>query len=104
MYWDTLLLLPLVIAVAVYYVELFRVDEDLTAEITLESSCASEGKTLLLRYNKRTECRKTIKLNSTGNALKSKSKEGSSGISNSTFEGYSGHSNHSKGKHNVQDT
>ena len=84
--WDALLLLPLVIAVVFYYVELFRVTEDLTAEITLESSCASEGKTLQLRYNKRTECHKATKLNSTGNALRSKSPDGGSGISNSIFK------------------
>jgi len=89
MYWDTLLLLPLFIAVGVYYYELFKPQEDLLKEVdekieySIEDSCASEGSTLLLRYNKR--CQQQNKLNSTGNALKSKLKEGSSAISNSTF-------------------
>ena len=59
MYWDTLLLLPLFIAVGVYYYELFKPQEDLLKEVdekieySIEDSCASEGSTLLLRYNKK---------------------------------------------------
>ena len=49
MYWDALLTLPLWIAVAVYYYELFSGKD----QIDLFSSCALSDQPLSLRYNKR---------------------------------------------------
>ena len=59
MYWDTLLLLPLFIAVGVYYYELFKPQEDLMKvpdkkiEYSIEDSCASEGAIIQLEYNQK---------------------------------------------------
>jgi len=49
MYWDALLLLPMLIVTGMYYYELFT-EKD---QIDLFSSCASSEEPLLLRYNKR---------------------------------------------------
>jgi len=54
MYWDALLLLPMLIATGMYYYELFS-EKD---QIDLFSSCASSEEPLLLRYNKRLDASK----------------------------------------------
>jgi hypothetical protein len=54
MYWDALLLLPMLIVTGMYYYETFFVHE----EDILFSSCALSEEPLLLRYNKRIDASK----------------------------------------------